>query len=244
MTVDRLTDLMKNKEKIISIALLGIAAICGVVALAKVAGYFMASARAENVVTQAIARGKSDPKAMEAQVAKARPIAEDLKRSNLFSPPPPKQHPVENVLAIFGDEVWIKDKWYKAGDSVGDAKIVAIGPTSVTVEWDGNKKDFFPIQAKVADASRPQRGGPSPGDKGGEKEGPPGSPGQINVQIQGGPRPGGMGMRGDFMMMRGRIGEMSPDERERFFREMRERRERMGGGRGRPGGDRGRGGRR
>jgi hypothetical protein len=241
MTIDRLRNLAESKQQFIPFVLLVIAALSGVAALAKITGYFMASARAVNIVDQAIAKSESDPNVVEAQIAKVKPIAEDLKKNNLFSPPLPKQHPVRDVLGIFGDEVWINGKWYKAGDSIADAKIVAIGPTSVTVEWDGNTKDFYPIQAKVAEAPKPG-GRSAPGNKGTEGERSQGGPSQVSVQIQGGPPgPGRLGMRGDFMM-RGRFGEMSQQERERFFREMRERRERMGGGRGGFSGPRGRGG--
>ena len=243
MTIDGLTGLMQNKQKLISIVLLGIAVLSGGMALAKVTGYFMASGRAQNIVKQAMAQSQSDPNRVDIQIAKVKPVADDLKRNNLFSPPPPKEHPVRDVLGIFGDEVWINGKWYKAGDTIADAKIVAIGPTSVTIEWDGNKKDFFPIQAQVAEAPGPKGGPPIPG-KDGEGERPEGGPGRITVQIEGGPGPDRMGMRGDFSAMRDRFRNMSPEERERVFREMRERREQMGGfGRGGPGG-RGRGGRR
>ena len=243
MTIDGLTGLMQNKQKLIAIVLLGIAVLSGGMALAKVTGYFMASGRAQNIVKQAMAQSQSDPNRVDIQIAKVKPVADDLKRNNLFSPPPPKEHPVRDVLGIFGDEVWINGKWYKAGDTIADAKIVAIGPTSVTIEWDGNKKDFFPIQAQVAEDQKSRGGPPTPG-KDGEGERPEGGPGQVTVQIQGGPGPDRMGMRGDFSAMRDRFRNMSPEERERVFREMRERREQMGGfGRGGPGG-RGRGGRR
>ena len=43
----------------------------------------------------------------------------------------------------------IKAKWYKVDETVGDAKIVAIGPTQVTVEWKSKKKVFLPIDATV-----------------------------------------------------------------------------------------------
>ena len=124
MTIDRLTDLMQNKQKAIPIVLLGIAVFSGVAALAKATGYFIASSRAERIVKQAIARSKPDPKVVETQVAKSKPLAEDLKKKNLFSPPAKKEHPIKSVMGIFGDEAFINGKWYKAGAKVGDSKIV------------------------------------------------------------------------------------------------------------------------
>ena len=267
MTIDRLTDLMQNKQKAIPIVLLGIAVFSGVAALAKATGYFIASSRAERVVKQAIARSKPDPKVVETQVAKSKPLAEDLKKKNLFSPPAKKEHPIKGVLGIFGDEAFINGKWYKAGANVGDAKIVAINPDSVTTEWDGREKVFCPIDASEAPTTGGPRGRPSrPGSK--PSGGTGGGADMVVVQSETSPgrgpggRPGGPGgpdgMRGRFSEMseaerdrirarmqdaRERYSQMSEKEREKFRAEMRER---FGGGRdgrGGPGGRGGRGGR-
>jgi hypothetical protein len=246
MTIDRLKGLMENKQRFLPIMLLGVAVFSGAAAVAKVTGHFMAVRKAENIVVQAIAHSKSDPNAAETQVAKAKPLTDELKQNNLFSPPPPKENPVKDVLGIFGSEAFINGKWYKTGDSIADAKVVAIGPTSVTIEWDGKKTEFYPIQAKVADASKPTRGPTPSGGPGGEvarSSGP-----EVTVQIQGAsPQGGRMGfMGGDFGAMRDRFRNMSQQEREQFFRDMRARREQMGGGFGGRGGSggRSRGGRR
>ena len=150
-------DYLKKKKELVSVILLGVSAFFAVLILVKVTGFFTASARAENIVKTAIAQNNADAEDMDKYFAKYKALADELKKNNLFAPPPPKQHPIKEVLGIFGDEVLIgKDKWYKVGDKVGDAKIVAIGPTEVTIEWDGNKKTFAPI-----DASEPsQPGGP------------------------------------------------------------------------------------
>jgi len=149
-------DYLKKKKELVSVILLGVSAFFAVLILVKVTGFFTASARAENIVKTAIAQNNADAEDMDKYFAKYKELADELKKNNLFAPPPPKQHPIKEVLGIFGDEVLIKDKWYKVGDKVGDAKIVAIGPTEVTIEWDGNKKTFAPI-----DASEPsQPGGP------------------------------------------------------------------------------------
>ncbi len=261
MTIDRLSDLLHNRQKIIPIVFLGIAAFSGLTALAKATGYFRASSKAERIVQQAIERSEPDSKVVEKEIAKAKPIAEALKKKNLFSPPSPKQHPINGVLGIFGDEAFINGKWYKVGAKVGDAKILAIGADSVTAEWEGKEKVFRPIDASGESApggpkSRPPRPSPKPGGTGG------GSPDMVVVQSEGQPRreperggrPGGPdgGMRGRFSEMseaerdrirarmqeaRERYSQMSEAEREKFRAEMRER----FGGRGGPGG---RGGRR
>lgn len=157
MTLDRIRDLVQNKRELVPAVLLAIAVLSGVLTVTKVTGFFIASARAERIVKQATARSISDPNVVESYVAKSEPIAEDLKKENLFWPTP-KGHPVKAVLGIFGNEAYIDGKWYKVGDKVGDAKIVAIDAASVTTEWDGKKKIFYPIDAEGS----PAPGGPKP----------------------------------------------------------------------------------
>ena len=252
MNLDYLKENLIYRKEAIPTAMIAVAVLCGLLILVKVTGFFVASARAENVIRRAKAQNEADPKIVEAQLAKSRPIADQLRTNNLFSPPPPKQHPIRDVYAVFGDEVFINDKWYKVGDKVGDAKIVAIGPTSVTTEWDGKQQTFYPIQATVAMASGPGKGQGSMSPEGKAGEGGEGGPDKVvsgeggppRIEIRMGPGgPGGM----DFGAMRDRFANMSEAERDRFREEMRQRAERFGfGGRGGPGGDRGRdsGGRR
>jgi hypothetical protein len=260
MTIDRLTDLLQNRQKIIPIVLLGIAAFSGLTALAKATGYFLASHKAVNIVEQAIERSEPDSNDVEKEIAKAKPIAEALKKKNLFSPPSPKQHPIQSVLGIFGDEAFINGKWYKVGAKVGEAKILAIGADSVTAEWEGKEKVFHPIDGSGESApggprSRPSRSSPKLG-------GPGGGPADMVVvrspttQARGpsggsGARGGSGGSpRGRFSEMseaertklrarmqeaRERYSQMSEAEREKFRAEMRER---FGGGRGDRGGRR------
>ena len=248
---------LKEKKEVISVVLLGVSGFLAVLILIKVGSFFAASARAERLVKMAVTQNNAGAKDMEKYFAESKAIATELKRENLFAPPPPKQHPVKEVWGIFGDEVLIKDKWYKVGDMVGDAKIVAIGPASVKIEWDGKEKAFAPIDAVVASApSRPKRVEPKEEAKAGAET--------VSVQLEvrpmfgrgdrgrGGPggRPGpGGGIDG----MKERFQNMSEQEREkiraikeewpRMSEEERERvkaamRDRFGSGQG--GGRRGR----
>jgi len=140
----------KNKREIISFGLLGISALMCVLILIKVTTLFAAPARAENSVKRAVELSKPDPNDMEKYFAKSRAIVDQLKKNNLFVPPLPKQHPVKQVSGILGNEVLIKDKWYKEGDKVGEAIIVAVEPTLVRIEWEGSEKVFAPISAVSA----------------------------------------------------------------------------------------------
>jgi len=173
MTLDRIRALVQNKRELVPLALLAIAMLSGVLAVAKVTGFFIASARAERIVKQATARNKPDPNIVESQVTKSKLITEDLKKENLFWPSL-KEHPVKAVLGIFGDEAYIDGKWYKVGARIRDAKIVAIDAASVTTEWEGEKKVFCPIDAEGSPAqggsrSGPERPSPKPGETGGKR---------------------------------------------------------------------------
>jgi hypothetical protein len=149
-------DYLKEKKELVSVVLLGASAFFAVLILVKVTGFFTASARAESLVKTAIEQNNTDANDMDKYFAKYKVLADALKKNNLFVPPAEKQHPVQEVLGILGNEVLIKDKWYEVGDTVGDAKIVAIGPTQATIEWDGKEKTFAPIDAKGSS----QPGGP------------------------------------------------------------------------------------
>jgi hypothetical protein len=174
-------DLVQNKRKLVPLVLLAIAMLFGILAMAKVMGFFIASARAQHIIKQATAWSKSDPNVVDGQVAKFRLIAEDLKQNNLFWPTP-KENPVKAVLGIFGDEAYIDGQWYKVGAKIRDAKIVDIGTDSVTTEWDGKKQVFRPIDA----GGSPAPGGPMPGP---DRPSPmPSATGEKQPIMRGGPQ--------------------------------------------------------
>ena len=151
MKPDYLNNNHPNKKRdIISVGLLGVSAFMGVLILIKVTTFFAAPARAENSVKRAVALSKPNVEEVEKHLAKSKAIADVLKKKNLFAPPPPKQHPVKQVSGILGDEVLINGKWYKVGDKMGDAIIVAVEPTLVRIEWEGSEKVFAPISAVSA----------------------------------------------------------------------------------------------
>ena len=224
-------DYLKEKKELVSVVLLGVSAFLAVLILVKVTGFFTAPAKAELLVKKAVAQNNTDANDMDKYFAKYKALANELKKNNLFAPPPPKQHPVKEVWGIFGNEVLIKDKWYKIGATVGEAKIVAIGPTEVTIEWDGKEKTFAPIDAKGSS----QPGGPK-GSRATASSGGPGggraemvtiqSEGRPMVRPEGGRGPGRGGMEGFMGGMRERFQNMSEADRDRFRAQMQERRER------------------
>jgi hypothetical protein len=216
-------DYLKEKKELISVVLLGVSAVLAVSILIKVTGFFTATARAEKIVKDAIAHNTEDANDIEKYFTKYKMLADALKKNNLFAPPVAKQHPVKEVLGIFGDEVIINDKLYKVGDKVADATIVSIEPTQVTIEWDGKKKTFSPMDAggssqpgEPGDSRASARGGGPPRPGGGSAQ-------MVTVQSQGGPT-GGPGGAGGFF--RGRPQDMSDADRDRIRAEMQQRRDR------------------
>jgi hypothetical protein len=139
-------DDLGSKKEVIPLVLLGASAVCAVLIMVKTTSFFAGTAKAEALVKRAAAQNGSTDKEIKDVMAKSCAIADDLKKSNLFSPPMPKQHPVTAVFGILGDEALIGSKWYKAGDRVQDARIVAVEATLVRIEWDGREKTFSPLQ--------------------------------------------------------------------------------------------------
>lgn len=152
-------DYLKSKKELISVLLLCVSAVMGVLILIKTTSFFEASAKAEELVKRAVVQDNRNTQDMDRYFAGFRALADELKKNNLFAPPPPKHHPVKEVQGIFGEEVLIEDKWYKVGDRVAEAKIVSIGPTEVKIEWDGREQVFSPISGSNPEGSgRPGSG--------------------------------------------------------------------------------------
>jgi hypothetical protein len=152
-------DNVKGKKELISVLLLCVSAVMGVLILIKATSFFGTSAKAEQLIKRAAVQNNTHPQDMDRYFAGFRALADELKKNNLFVPPPPKHHPVKEVKGIFGEEVLIEDKWYKVGDIVAEAKIVSIGPTEVKIEWDGRERVFSPIRGSNSEgAGRPWPG--------------------------------------------------------------------------------------
>ena len=206
-------DYLKEKKELVSVVLLCVSAVLAVSILVKVTGFFTGSARAENIVKTAIAQNTEDATDIDKYFSKYKVLADALKKNNLFAPPVAKQHPVKEVTGIFGDEVIIMDKLYKVGDKVADATIVSIESTQVTIEWDGKKKTFSPMDA----GGSSQPGGPR-GSRASARGGPPrptgGTAQMVTIKAQGRP----MDLpKAAIEKMTERFKNMSGAERERFM---------------------------
>lgn len=198
--------------------LLAVAALLGALVLYQVARFVVTTAGAARAVAQAQATRGGEPNDVGGQLTQAKSVAATLKEKNLFVPPRPKVNPVQGVEGILGDEVLINGQWYKAGDKVGDAEVLAIGATTVKVSWNGQETEFTPDGSGAGGGP----GGP-PSDRSMRRSSRPDRPGMVAP----GPRPGGPAEGPSMEMpLRPEMPQnMSPEDMQRFREQMRQRAE-------------------
>jgi hypothetical protein len=128
-------------------AFIAIALLLGALVLAKATSYV----RTQRAIARVRSLTQPDPNDLQESLRKAKDVADALKKANLFAKQPPKEHPVKQVDGILGNEALIAGNWYKAGEKVGDAEILAVAATEITVGWNGQKKVFAPMAAASAE---------------------------------------------------------------------------------------------
>lgn len=201
--------------------LLASAALLAALAFVQVARYWVAVSDADSLVAVATRPGSGQPAAPDAT---AKVVVDAIKKNNLFAPTAPKQFPVNEVAGILGNQALINGQWYSAGDTLDDAKILAVEPTKVRVTWNGQEKEFTPMASTGAG-----------GREGPERRGGPPAPKGAGVVVTGGrpesgpPAPMAGMSTGEREQMRERFRNMTPEERQKYREEMRARYSRRGG---------------
>jgi hypothetical protein len=147
----------KDRRYSVRFGLVAAAVLLGSLAFAKVANSFMEPRWVEGIAARASTQSVQDPNRVQPYLDEAKGVADALKAKNLFVKAQSKQHPVKQVDGILGHEALIANKWYKAGDKIGEAKILSIESTRVIVEWDGKTKTFAPMAAAESQRSAPKR---------------------------------------------------------------------------------------
>lgn len=210
-----------DKTEFYTRGLLAATALLGALIFLRIAGYVTASTEAR------VLSARVDPNGQQADdvgklLAPAKTWADELKKKNLFVMTPPKEHPVREVLGILGDEALVNGEWHKVGDSVGDAKILAIDPTKVRIAWEGQEKEFSPVESSGGGEGPSGRPGPP---RSGGRSGPGDRPSIVVTGSRSGPvGRGGMGLSPEEReTMRERFRNMSPEERQRAREEMRQK---------------------
>jgi hypothetical protein len=178
-------DFIKEKKEFASVALCGISVVLTVLIFVKIASYFRLSASAQDIVQTIKARDNTKRGDPNKYLTPIKEMADNLKKSNLFAPPPEKRNPITEVRSILGNEAFINGSWYKQGAVVQDAKIVSIEPAQVTIEWNGQTTVYKPMDAAMASAGPGERppSGPSSG-----------SPSRAGISSTAGPSGSSRGM--------------------------------------------------
>ncbi|MCF7955624.1 MAG: hypothetical protein K9M75_07475 [Phycisphaerae bacterium] len=113
------------------------------------------TAKISGNIDLAVSAGQMDDDEVKKYHEKFASAVAILKKKSVFAPSPQaKTNPVKSVEAIMGDEALINNKWYKAGESIGEAKIVKVASAEVTVLWNGKETKLSPISAPTNYAIR------------------------------------------------------------------------------------------
>jgi len=211
-------DNLKEKQGLISISLFWVSAVLGVLILVRLGSFFVTTARAERLIEDAAAQSQPDANDAKKYLARFKEVADELKKKNMFAPPPPKPGWPVSSVQILGHTAFINGDWRKVGDDIGGAKILEIGPAYVKMVWEGKEKTFSPWDIKDV------QGAKSDSRKGEETK-------REDRRERGERRPrpsrGGRGgfrdmSREERMQLRERMRDMSPEERREYTRKMRE----------------------
>jgi len=233
-------DYVKNGMWYASRALFVASAVLVVLTVTKVSGYMTSSGQITKTVKTAKAQNGHDEETVKNLLDEGRQVANELKKKNMFAPPPPKPKPPV-CFGIIGSSAIINGKQYQAGDKVGAAEIISVGTKEVVIKWEDQEMKLIPFA--VNNASPPSRRPSSSAksakkpESGSKSKDPKEAKATIVEVTVAAPGPRGfMGMSPeDRQRMMDRYRNMSDRERERFREE---RRRQFGGDRG---GFRGRG---
>ena len=231
---------IKIKKSEVTRVLLGISVLLAVLMIGKVAAFGIMSGGIGGRIEAAMASSKPNEETVGRHLSRGRETVGKLGRKNIFAPPPPgAKAPV--CMGIIGDCAIINGKYYWAGDMIGEAKVLDVGTTDVTILWEDSEKKLVPfLVATQYSSKKPSKTAAVRPDEHRPEQ-------SIKIEIQqpgrgGSPGfgrgPGGGSFQGMSMekmqAMRDKYMSMSDQEREKF------RSERGGGfgGGGGPGGGR------
>jgi hypothetical protein len=203
--------------------LLAVSGLLGALSLYQVAASVEASRAAEVGLSQVLAAGHATEADVQSQVALAKLAAGKLERKNLFNPAAPPRNPVTEVAGILGDEALINGRWYKAGDHVEDALVVAVEPTKVRIKWREQESEFLPICSSGV-GGPPSRGpGSAPSRSPGGPSGPPSAARMKVMEARGAAVRRGGPSQEEMAQYMERMRNASPEERQKIRDEMRQR---------------------
>lgn len=235
-------EIIKNNVRHLPNALFVISVVFIILTVIKVSGYAGTSERITKAIDTAKSQNGHDEETVKELLGKTHEGANKLKQKNMFVPPPPKARPPV-CLGIIGDKAIINNKYYKVGDKIGPAELIAVGTKDVTIKWEDKEMKLVPFAQSNKSPDGDSRPGPKPsGDNGKNPDSKSATTTVVNQGPEQGMRPGmdSSGGRSGFMNMSSeereamiaRYRSMSPEEQSRFRDERRREMMERGGGRG------------
>ncbi|MFC1782849.1 hypothetical protein ACFL02_04595 [Planctomycetota bacterium] len=203
-----------GRRGLFSVGLLGLAMLMMSLTVAELVHVARGADQDSLITKETLDQIRPDKQTAQRYLAQYRQAADKLVRQNKFVPPPSGPEPPGDCSAIFGDEARFGDRWIKVDDTIGEARVLEIGPTAVTLLFDGKRITRRP--SLVADKSdrNSSRGRGS-------------RPGNVGKQVDGDAKQ----VRGYFEDIGESIGKymrMSPEERRRYGADMRAEFEKQG----------------
>jgi hypothetical protein len=157
---------LKEKKELVSVFLLCCSVLLIVLTFVEITRSYSDTTKIENTLLRATKQSEISQEEIDKVLASTQQFADKLKQNNAFAPYVRQDqvvqaptNPVTEVRAILGKSALINNRWYTVNESIGSAKIVAIEPMFVTIEFNSIKTDYYPIRASLIEPSTTQTNG-------------------------------------------------------------------------------------
>jgi len=149
----------KDRKTVFSVGLLGLAVLMLGFTAAEVINIARGAYQSPFLTKEALEQIRPDKERAKQYLDQYQKAAADLTQNNMFVPPPDTSVEPGDCIAILGDEACFgENRWVRAGDRLGDADVVAVGPVSVTLLWEGRNITRAPV-LRLEDASNRRTSG-------------------------------------------------------------------------------------
>lgn len=140
-----MTERLKQTTKHIPFILLAGSLLVAATMAVKVFAYATSSMTIPVKIANALDSANGTDEDTAAYTSNYKGIASELKKKSVFASSSKKKNPVKKVDGILGNSALIKGKFYKVGDKIGEAELIAIEATYITVKFDGKETKLLPI---------------------------------------------------------------------------------------------------
>ncbi len=147
----------KDQKKVFSLVFIVFAVLLAGLTSAELFSFAGLSSTDSEISPEVLAQLTPDDEKVQEYLSQYQAKAEDLIGKNSFVPPPSGPEAPGDCTAIFGDEARIGDRWVSVGDRIGEAKVIEIGPTRVTLMLEDRRITRSPVLVAESN-SRDRRG--------------------------------------------------------------------------------------